>query len=171
METQGETSNANIHIESNMVLPSMSGTATQDQTKADNASNIVMQVGRKRKLTSPCWNYFKKIQVNGEWKADCNYFYKKLAGSSRHVEEQKKADGTPSSFLSNYTLNEDTSRQNLVEMIIVHETMVLGFCGREWGEVMGSCGKGGERAGNVKDSVASLAGELGTVTVGLNHVL
>ncbi|GJR74545.1 zinc finger BED domain-containing protein RICESLEEPER 2-like protein [Tanacetum coccineum] len=148
METQGETSNADTRVESNGVLPPppMTPTATQDQTEADDVSNEVVQVGRKRKLTSPCWNHFKKIKVNGEWKADCNYCHKKLSASSssgtKHlndhykrclyrpvsdirqhilVEEKNKADGTPSSFLSNYTFNEDTSRQNLAEMIIVHE--------------------------------------------------
>ncbi|PWA41131.1 hypothetical protein CTI12_AA552020 [Artemisia annua] len=85
METQGETSNANTRIESNGVPPPpMTATATQDQTEEVDASNEVLQVGRKRKLTSPCWNHFKKIQVNGEWKADCNYCHKRLAGSSRH---------------------------------------------------------------------------------------
>ncbi|GJV21178.1 zinc finger BED domain-containing protein RICESLEEPER 2-like protein [Tanacetum coccineum] len=147
METQGETSNANTCIESNGVLPPpMTPTATQDQTEADDGSNEVLQVGRKRKLTSPCWNHFKKIRVNGEWKADCNYCHKKLSASSssgtKHlndhykrclyrpildirqhilVEDKNKADGTTSSFLSNYTFNEDTSRQNLAEMIILHE--------------------------------------------------
>ncbi|GJZ47739.1 zinc finger BED domain-containing protein RICESLEEPER 2-like protein [Tanacetum coccineum] len=148
METQGETSNADTRVESNGVLPPppMTPTATQDQTEADDVSNEFLQVGRKGKLTSPCRNHFKKIRVNGEWKADCNYCHKKLSASSnsgtKHlndhykrclyrpvsdirqhilVEEQNKADGTQSSFLSNYTFNEDTSRQNLVEMIIVHE--------------------------------------------------
>ncbi|GKB49899.1 zinc finger BED domain-containing protein RICESLEEPER 2-like protein [Tanacetum coccineum] len=147
METQGETSNSNTHVESNEFPPRpVAATATQDQTEANDVSNEVEQVGRKRKLTSPCWNHFKKIKVNGEWKEDCNYCHKRLAGSSKHgtknlndhhkhclfrpvsnirqhilVEEKNKADGTPSSFLSNYTFNEDTSRQNLAEMIIVHE--------------------------------------------------
>ncbi|GJR66517.1 zinc finger BED domain-containing protein RICESLEEPER 2-like protein [Tanacetum coccineum] len=106
MKTQGETYNANTHVESNGVPPPpMTATATQDQIEANDASNKVQQVGRKRKLTSPCWNHFKKIIVS--------------------VEEQKKADGTPSSFLSNYTFNEDTSRRNLAEMIIVHEYLLL----------------------------------------------
>ncbi|GKE76257.1 hypothetical protein Tco_1542377, partial [Tanacetum coccineum] len=55
METQVETSNANTHIESNGVLPpSMTATAKQDHTEAGDASYEVVQVGRKRKLTSPC---------------------------------------------------------------------------------------------------------------------
>ncbi|GJU47803.1 zinc finger BED domain-containing protein RICESLEEPER 2-like protein [Tanacetum coccineum] len=44
METQGETSNANTRVESNGVLPpSMTPTATQDQTEADDGSNEVLQ--------------------------------------------------------------------------------------------------------------------------------
>nr|GFC39485.1 hypothetical protein [Tanacetum cinerariifolium] len=42
----------------------------------------------------------------------------------------------------------------------IYRTKGAGLCWGEWGEVMGSCGKGGEGAGNVEDSVAGLAGEL-----------
>nr|GEV47559.1 zinc finger BED domain-containing protein RICESLEEPER 3-like [Tanacetum cinerariifolium] len=85
METQGETSNSKTRIESNEFPPRLvAATAVQYQTKTNDVSNEVEQVGRKRKLTSHCWNHFKKIKVNGEWKADCNYCHKRLAGSSKH---------------------------------------------------------------------------------------
>nr|GEU35588.1 hypothetical protein [Tanacetum cinerariifolium] len=35
---------------------------------------------------------------------------------------------------------------------------VLDFCGRKWGEVMGSRGSGGEGAGSGEEGVAGLAG-------------
>nr|GEV41737.1 putative reverse transcriptase domain-containing protein [Tanacetum cinerariifolium] len=74
-----------------------------------------------------------------------------------------------------YSKNKKEHEEHLKEILELLKkeklTMVLGFCGREWGEVMGSCGNGRERAGNVGDSVAGLVGELGTVTVGLNRGL
>ncbi|GJT85457.1 hypothetical protein Tco_1067174 [Tanacetum coccineum] len=45
METQGKTSNANTHVESNGVLPPlMTAIATQDHTEAGDASNEVAQI-------------------------------------------------------------------------------------------------------------------------------
>ncbi|GKD36016.1 hypothetical protein Tco_1251525 [Tanacetum coccineum] len=113
METQGETSNANTHVESNEVLPPpMTPTATQDQTEADDGSNEVLQLSVSSSGGAKHLNdHYKRC------------LYRPISDIRQHilVEDKNKADGTPSSFLSNYTFNEDTSRQNLDETIIVHE--------------------------------------------------
>jgi hypothetical protein len=38
----------------------------------------------KRKLTSAVWNDFKKVRVDGIWKAKCNHCNKKLSTTSRN---------------------------------------------------------------------------------------
>ena len=36
------------------------------------------------KLRSSMWQYFNRQQVNGEWKAKCNYCFKLLRGNTRN---------------------------------------------------------------------------------------
>nr|GEX45530.1 hypothetical protein [Tanacetum cinerariifolium] len=40
----------------------------------------------------------------------------------------------------------------------IYRTKGAGFCGREWGEVMGSKESGGEGAGRGEEGIAGLAG-------------
>lgn len=147
METQTDTSNANTNVERD----GGEGVhdVAQDETQADDVFNEAEEIGGlgKRKTRSPCWSHFERKIVNGLLKAECNYCHKMLGAKSSNgtkhlndhfhrclkrpykdirqhilVREQKKADGSPSSFLSNYSFNADASRRNLAEMIIiVHE--------------------------------------------------
>lgn len=119
--------------------------ATQNEVQTGDASNEVFGDG-KGKTRSPVWNHFKKIIVNGKDKGECNYCHKKFVAGGRsgtkslldhyercmrkpvtdirqHIllQEQKKADGSQSSYLSNHNFNAITCRKNLAEMIIVHE--------------------------------------------------
>ncbi|KAI3747631.1 hypothetical protein L6452_10167 [Arctium lappa] len=124
--------------------PPPSNSTTQCETNPSDALDDGEKSGGKRKR-SVAWNHFKKLKVNGEDKAECNYCEKRLGANSKNgtkhlldhfercpirmvrdirqsilVKEQKKVDGS-SSYLSNYTFNADTSRRDLAEMIIVHE--------------------------------------------------
>ncbi|KAI3496146.1 hypothetical protein L1887_38499 [Cichorium endivia] len=101
-------------------------------------------IGNKRKLTSPVWKHFKRMKVNGELKAECNYCKKKLGAKSkngtRHLHDhyngcitrknrdirqsvlsvgQKTVEGKAD--ISCYNFDADKSRKDLAEMIIVHE--------------------------------------------------
>ena len=78
METQGNTSKASTHVESNEGqgqaihdnnIPPVTNSEVQDQNNVNHVVNEVEQVCGKRKLRSPAWNHFKKIRVNGEEKA------------------------------------------------------------------------------------------------------
>ena len=43
-------------------------------------------IGKKRATTSVVWNHFKRVNLDGDWKAICNYCSQKLIG--------KCSDGT-----------------------------------------------------------------------------
>ncbi|GJU15775.1 retrovirus-related pol polyprotein from transposon 297 family protein, partial [Tanacetum coccineum] len=115
---------------------------SQEQPFQEEDTNLI---GNKRKLTSDVWPHFDRKVINGELKAECKYCHKKLAGSSRsgtsHLREHitkrckrrkikdirqqvlsmgQKTPGGPSN-LSCYRFDENISRQDLAEMIIVHE--------------------------------------------------
>nr|GEX90383.1 zinc finger BED domain-containing protein RICESLEEPER 2-like [Tanacetum cinerariifolium] len=124
METQGETSNANTHDESNEVPPPL----MTAQIEANDASNEVQQVGRKRKLTSPCWNHFKKIQVNGERKADYNYCYKKLSRSSRSVNNCTTNDVIINNLVDKLPLSSLMMNAN----VFFTSVCEIGYFLREW---------------------------------------
>ncbi|KAJ0432485.1 putative transcription factor/ chromatin remodeling BED-type(Zn) family [Helianthus annuus] len=101
-------------------------------------------VNKKRKSSSPAWEHFTKLKVNGELKAECNYCKKRLAaGSSNgtrhllaHMDTCKKRKNkdirqqvlsanqiktSGQSELSCYNFDADKSRKDLAEMVIVHE--------------------------------------------------
>lgn len=100
------------------------------------------KVGEKR-LRSVVWQHFKKINVEGVDKAECNYC-KKLLGAQRRngtkhlhehhkvckmrpfknmrqqtlLQQQWKVDGKM--CISNYTFDQETSRKELASMTIMH---------------------------------------------------
>ncbi|KAL4574899.1 hypothetical protein LXL04_021739 [Taraxacum kok-saghyz] len=101
-------------------------------------------IGTNRKLTSVVWNHFKREKIDGEWKAICNYCRKKLSGKDSHGTthlhdhykacmprktkdirqsilnpRQQKKDGPVS--LGAYTFDQNVSRAELAEMVILHE--------------------------------------------------
>lgn len=142
--TMNESISQSQPIGSSPAINSVTQNETQNETQT-NDDNEVESEGRKRKSRSVVWNHFKKIKVDGNDKAECNYCKKKLGGNSKNgtrhlhdhfnscarrpvrdirqhilVGEQTKVDGT-SSYVSNYTFNADKSRRNLAEMIIIHE--------------------------------------------------
>ncbi|PWA48297.1 hypothetical protein CTI12_AA441370 [Artemisia annua] len=91
METQGNTSNASTRVESSAGqgeavhennIPPTTNSVVQDQNGVNDVVNEVEQVCGKRKLRSSAWNHFKKIKVNGEEKAECNYCQSKLVAKS-----------------------------------------------------------------------------------------
>ncbi|GKB42927.1 zinc finger BED domain-containing protein RICESLEEPER 2-like protein [Tanacetum coccineum] len=118
------------------------GDESQEQPFQEEHTNLI---GNKRKLTSDVWPHFDRKIINGVLKAECKYCHKKLAGSSQsgtsHLREhitkrckrrntkdirqqvlsmvQKTLGGT--SNLSCYSFDEKISREDLAEMIIVHE--------------------------------------------------
>ncbi|XP_076922799.1 zinc finger BED domain-containing protein RICESLEEPER 2-like [Bidens hawaiensis] len=99
---------------------------------------------RKRKLTSPAWEHFKKMKVNGVDLAECNYCKTRLGAKSRngtkhllkHSENCSKRKNkdirqqvlsvsqiktTGHSDISCYNFDGDKSRKDLAKMVIVHE--------------------------------------------------
>lgn len=100
------------------------------------------KVGEKR-LRSVVWQHFKKINVEGVDKAECNYC-KKLLGAQRRngtkhlhehhkvckmrpfknmrqqtlLQQQWKVDGKM--CISNHTFDQETSRKELTSMTIMH---------------------------------------------------
>ena len=96
------------------------------------------------KLRSVVWQHFKKVKIDGVWKAVCNYCTKKLLGESksgtkhlhdhykicpqRRVAESKQKVLTQDLFrgegkrkLDAYTFDQEFARRQLAKMIILHE--------------------------------------------------
>jgi hypothetical protein len=102
-------------------------------------------VGSKRKLKSAVWLEFDRIQLNGVWKAKCQWCKKLLGGETRNGTKHLKnhldicesracrkglqqstlkltanqKDGTIS--IEKYVFDQDVARKELALMIIVHE--------------------------------------------------
>ncbi|XP_039002199.1 zinc finger BED domain-containing protein RICESLEEPER 1-like [Hibiscus syriacus] len=108
-----------------------------------------------RKFTSPIWNHFEKVTVNGEEKAKCvhcsRYYYAKGKNGTSHLKDHielrfsrkhsahvdlsqkllcinRKQNST--SQLENHVFSQEASRKELVNMVILHEyplLIILGF--------------------------------------------
>jgi hypothetical protein len=100
--------------------------------------------GTKRKLTSPVWNEFTKVQIGSSEYARCNHCSKKVSGVSRNgtshlkchlrsctlkriklngqtmVQSGLRFDRTDAGKISveNYTFNQDIARKELGAMIV-----------------------------------------------------
>ncbi|XP_021984938.1 zinc finger BED domain-containing protein RICESLEEPER 3-like [Helianthus annuus] len=152
MEGEGiigcDGSNTQTHADSNQPMQEDQQTNTnqsqeQDQHTHEGAKETV---DRKRKLTSPAWEHFKKIKVNGEEKAECNYCNTKLGAKSKngtkhllfHMEKCPKRKNkdirqqvlsmnhvklSGHSDVSCYNFDADQSRTDLAEMVIIHEIL------------------------------------------------
>ncbi|WOL13353.1 zinc finger BED domain-containing protein RICESLEEPER 3-like [Canna indica] len=113
-------------------------------TGASQAPSLDEGDSSKRKLTSPVWNHFKRQQIDGKWKAICNYYNGKLLGElkqgtshlSSHFKtcKYRRTRDIRQSFLKtsasvtgetvvvdNYSFDQETVRQSLAKMIILHE--------------------------------------------------
>ncbi|KAI3783257.1 hypothetical protein L1987_42333 [Smallanthus sonchifolius] len=131
-----DSSNTQTYADSNQ-------NAQEDQQTNTNQSHDDL-VDKKRKFTSPAWEHFTKLKVNGEEKAECIYCKTKLGAKSKngtkhllsHMNNCKKRKNkdirqqvlsmnqikTPGqSDLSCYNFDADKSRHDLAEMVIVHE--------------------------------------------------
>jgi hypothetical protein len=124
--------------------PSDSATAgTQDAIEIDD--DVAVGSKRKTKLKSKVWDEFDRIEINGVWKAKCNWRKKLLGGNTKngtnhlrgHLEiypdrsirkglkqsslklTANPQDGTVT--LEKYTFDQDVARKELALMIIVHE--------------------------------------------------
>ena len=104
-----------------------------------------VRVGSKRKLKSEVWLEFDRIEVNGVWKAKCQWCKKLLSGETRNGTNSLKKhlqicddrscrkglqqstlkltpnqqDGTVT--IEKYVFDKDVARKELALMIIVHE--------------------------------------------------
>ena len=104
-----------------------------------------VRVGSKRKLKSEVWLEFDRIEVNGVWKAKCQWCKKLLPGETRNGTNSLKKhlqicddrscrkglqqstlkltpnqqDGTVT--IEKYVFDQDVARKELALMIIVHE--------------------------------------------------
>jgi hypothetical protein len=102
-------------------------------------------VGSKRKLKSEVWLEFDRVQLNGVWKAKCQWCKKLLGGDTRNGTKHLKnhlqicpdrscrkglqqstlkltpnqQDGTVT--IEKYVFDQDVARKELALMIIVHE--------------------------------------------------
>ena len=92
---------------------------------------------------SDVWNHFKRQKVDGKWKAICNYCAKSLLGDAKqgasHLRSHFKSyklqtawdirqsflktykEGGETVVVSNYVFNQQTTRDALRKMIILHE--------------------------------------------------
>ncbi|XP_075497009.1 zinc finger BED domain-containing protein RICESLEEPER 3-like isoform X2 [Primulina tabacum] len=99
--------------------------------------------GNKRKFISPAWDHFERKLIGGKWKAICNNCKKSLGGESKngtrhlldHIKtclhkkqktiKQSLLQPTKSNdermMLGTYHFNQDHGREELANMIILHE--------------------------------------------------
>ena len=96
-----------------------------------------------RRLLLDVWNHFKRQKVDGKWKAICNYCAKSRLGDTRqgtsHLRSHFKScklrttqdikqsflkthkEGGEIVVVGNYVFNQQTTRDTLCKMIILHE--------------------------------------------------
>jgi len=96
-----------------------------------------------RRLLSDVWNHFKRQMVDEKWKAICNYSTKSLLGDTKHNTSHLRShfkscklrttrdirqsflkthkDGGETVVVGNYVFNQQTTRDALRKIIILHE--------------------------------------------------
>ncbi|KAL5567406.1 hypothetical protein UlMin_030570 [Ulmus minor] len=143
------TNNDTIDLENNNVesnsTPSMTADVeTSSAPTNTHESQYDENLKKKRKLTSPAWEHFKKMKVGGVMKAICDHCHKHLGVESKngtrhlldHIDvcpmiKQKdtrqmllkansSSDGKCAS-LDTYHFNPEVSRYELGRMIVLHE--------------------------------------------------
>ncbi|KAL5573273.1 hypothetical protein UlMin_022870 [Ulmus minor] len=109
-----------------------------------NESQYDKNLKKKRKLTSPAWEHFKKMKVGGVMKAICDHCHKHLDAESKNgtrhlldhivvcpmikqkdtrqmlLKANSSSDGKCASF-DTYHFNPEVSRYELGRMIVLHE--------------------------------------------------
>jgi hypothetical protein len=127
--------------------PQLESTNDSVPIEIDDEEEEEIIAGTKRKLTSPVWNEFTKVQIGSSEYARCNHCSKKLSGVSRNgtnhlkchlrsctlkriklngqtmVQSGLRFDRTDAGKVSveNYTFNQDIARKELGAMIVLHE--------------------------------------------------
>ncbi|KMS99639.1 hypothetical protein BVRB_1g022080 [Beta vulgaris subsp. vulgaris] len=115
------------------------------ETEGEPSEILSTSTRKGRKLTSPVWDHFERIDVNGEKKAKCLHCDKlmsaKGSNGTSHLRDHmvkrcirkhqkvdirqmflsvsKRADGTTS--VENTNFSQEISRKELANMVIVHE--------------------------------------------------
>ncbi|XP_076890610.1 zinc finger BED domain-containing protein RICESLEEPER 1-like [Bidens hawaiensis] len=145
-EIIGCGSSTQTNDDSNQHMQDNQQTSTNQSQEQDQQTHKEGEeaVGRKRKLTSPAWQHFTKMVVNGEQKAECNYCKTKLGvkrtngtnhlhshmnkcikQKNKDIRQQVLSTGQTNtsgpSDISCYNFDGDKSRKDLVEMVVVHE--------------------------------------------------
>ncbi|KAK1421801.1 hypothetical protein QVD17_24433 [Tagetes erecta] len=147
MDKEGEeviccdSSNTHTHVDSNKHVQDTN--QSQEQTHSNTHEYVTKTEEKKRKLTSLVWDHFKKIKINGEEKAECNYCKSKLGAKSKNgtkhlhahlkscpnrknkdlrqqVLSMNQINTSGNSDISCYSFDGDISRRDLAEMIIAH---------------------------------------------------
>jgi hypothetical protein len=115
-----------------------------DQGMNHGTDSEVVAATKKRKLKSAVWNEYKRLQVNGKWKAECVWCRTRLGGETKngttHLHDHLKScqarqvrkglkqstlkmgtDADGKVCVEKYIFDQDVSRKALSLMICVHE--------------------------------------------------
>ncbi|KAD3067879.1 hypothetical protein E3N88_35759 [Mikania micrantha] len=146
MDEEGEgivgcdSSNTQKYDETNQHSQEHQSTNTDKSQEQEQFNNN----DKKRKASSPAWEHFTNLIINGEKKAECVYCKAKLGAKSTngtrhllaHMDSCKKRKNkdirqqvlsmnqiktTGQSDLSCYNFDADKSRKDLTEMVVMHE--------------------------------------------------
>nr|GEV85431.1 hypothetical protein [Tanacetum cinerariifolium] len=110
---QGNDTNTTIQVDGdqNQSVNGSQGDESHEQPFQEEDTYLIRN---KRKLTLDVWPHFNRQVINCELKAECKYFQKQLARSNRNGTSNLREYITKS-------FDANISRQDLAEMIIVHE--------------------------------------------------
>ena len=121
---------------------------SDDEGEEDEAEEVHPHQPSSRKLTSKVWLDMKKIKINGEWKAKCNWCHKTLTAGSRNGTKHLKlhlqsctlrklktkdgktlhqaslkvmAENDGKVSMESYTFNQEYARAELGNMLVLHD--------------------------------------------------
>lgn len=132
--------------ESNVALSNASSMNVETSATPQETQSSMPSQGadsRRRKQTSDVWNHFKRQNIDGNWKAICNYCGSKLLGETkqgtshlrshfnscklRTIRDIRQAFiktekvGNDTVVVGSYAFNQDVARRAICKMIILHE--------------------------------------------------
>ena len=76
--SHSQTNDARFSDASNSSTPPTQVSESNEETQMEDVEED------SSKLRSSVWQHFNRQQVNGEWKAKCNYCFKLLGGNTRN---------------------------------------------------------------------------------------